>query len=410
MEAGDLVAVHSRLLKAGSLRCIKSALTRESDSVTKQAATVERGKSRLGTVKTWYSLAPTSPRASGPPHTKDRTWAMKVAVFSTESYDREFMTVANADTRHELTFYEPRLTAHTCALAAGFPAICAFVNDQLDAQVLSVLAQEGVRLVAMRCTGFNNVDLRAAEQLKIIVTRVPAYSPYSVAEHAVALILALNRRLYKAYNRIREGNFSLEGLMGFDLHGRSAGIVGTGKIGAVVARILHGFGCNLLAYDVTKNPELEAFDVRYVSKNELFAESDIITLHCPLVPATYHLIDAEVLSRMKRGAMLINTSRGALIDTKAVTRALKSGRLGFLGLDVYEEEADLFYRDLSSRVIEDDVFSRLLTFPNVIVTGHQAFFTRNALEAIAQKTLQNITLFERGARPSGLIAAEKVLV
>ena len=272
-----------------------------------------------------------------------------------------------------------------------------------------MLAREGVRLVAMRCTGFNNVDLRVAKQLNMTVTRVAAYSPYSVAEHAVALMLALNRRLYKAYNRIREGNFSLEGLMGFDLHGRIAGIVGTGKIGGVVARILHGFGCNLLAYDVTENPELQAFGVRYVSKNELLAESDIITLHCPLVSATHHLIDAEALARMKHGAMLINTSRGALIDTKAVIRVLKSGRLGFLGLDVYEEEADLFYRDLSSRVIQDDIFSRMLTFPNVIITGHQAFFTRNALEAIAQEALHNITLFEQGERPSGLITAEKVL-
>ena len=335
---------------------------------------------------------------------------MKVAVFSTESYDREFLTAANAVAGHDLTFYEPRLTAQTCALAAGFPAICGFVNDQLDAQILPVLAREGVRLVAMRCTGFNNVDLQTAEQLNITVTRVAAYSPYSVGEHAVALILALNRRLYKAYNRIREGNFSLEGLMGFDLHGRTAGIVGTGKIGAVVARILHGFGCKLMAYDVTENPEIEAFGVRYVSKHELFAESDIITLHCPLVPATHHLIDSESLARMKRGVMLINTSRGALIDTRAVNGALKSGRLGFLGLDVYEEEADLFYRDLSSRVIDDDVFSRLLTFPNVIITGHQAFFTRNALDAIAQETLHNITLFEGGERPSGLITAEKVLV
>jgi len=335
---------------------------------------------------------------------------MKVAVFSTESYDREFLAAANVDAGHDLTFYEPRLAAHTCPLAAGFPAICAFVNDQLDAQVLSVLAQNGVRLIAMRCTGFNNVDLRAAEQLKVTVTRVASYSPYSVAEHAVALILALNRKLYKAYNRIREGNFSLQGLMGFDLHGRSAGIVGTGKIGAVVARILHGFGCKVLAYDVTENPEIKAFGVRYVSKEELFAESDIISLHCPLVPATHHLIDAEALTMMKSGVMLINTSRGALIDTKAVIESLKSGRLGFLGLDVYEEEADLFYRDLSSRVIEDDVFSRLLTFPNVLITGHQAFFTRNALEAIAQETLHNITLFERGEQPSGLITAEKVLV
>lgn len=334
---------------------------------------------------------------------------MKVAVFSTESYDREFLTTANAHAGHDLTFYEPRLTAHTCALAAGFPAVCAFVNDHLDARVLSMLAREGVQLVAMRCTGFNNVDLQAAEQLKMTVTRVPAYSPFSVAEHTVALILALNRRLYKAYNRIREGNFSLEGLMGFDLHGRTAGIVGTGKIGAVVVSILRGFGCKVLAYDVTENPDLQALGVRYVSKSELLAGADIVTLHCPLTPDTHHLIDVEALAWMKRGAMLINTSRGALIDTKAVIGALKSGRLGFLGLDVYEEEANLFYRDLSDRVIQDDVFSRMLTFPNVIITGHQAFFTRNALEAISQETLHNITLFERGQRPSGLITAEKVL-
>jgi len=335
---------------------------------------------------------------------------MKVAVFSTEPYDREFLTAANVDAGHELTFYDLRLKAQTSVLADGFPAICAFVNDQLDAQVLPLLARNGVRLVAMRCTGFNNVDLRAAEQLKMTVTRVAAYSPYSVAEHAVALMLALNRRLYKAYNRVREGNFSLEGLLGFDLHGRTAGIMGTGKIGAVIARILHGFGCKVLAYDVTENPEIAAFGVRYVSKSELFAESDIITLHCPLVPATHHLIDSDALAKMKPGTMLINTSRGALIDTKAVIGALKSGQLGFLGMDVYEEEADLFYRDLSSRVIEDDIFSRLLTFPNVLITGHQAFFTRNALEAIAKETLHNITLFERGERPSGLITAEKVLV
>lgn len=273
-----------------------------------------------------------------------------------------------------------------------------------------MLAREGVRQVAMRCTGFNNVELRAAEHLNITITRVAAYSPYSMAEHAIALIPALNRRLYKTYNRIREGNFSLEGLMGFDLHGRTAGIVGTGKIGAVVARILHGFGCNPLAYDVTETPELQAFGGRYVSKNELLVESDIVTLHCPLTPDTRHRIGAETLARMKRGAMLINTSRGSLTDTKAVIRALKSGRLGFLGLDVYEEDADLFCRNLSNRVIQDDVFSRMLTFPNVIITGHQAFFTRNALEAIAQETLHNITLFDGGERPPGLITAEKVLV
>lgn len=334
---------------------------------------------------------------------------MRVAVFSTKSYDREFLASANQDAEHELTFFEPRLTAQTCPLAGGFPAVCAFVNDRLDAHVLLTLSREGTKLIAMRCAGFNNVDLRAAEQLGIVVTRVPAYSPYSVAEHTVGMMLALNRKIYKSYNRIREGNFSLEGLMGFDLNGRTAGIVGTGKIGAVVARILHGFGCRLVAYDVHHNPEVEPYGVRYLEKEDLFAQSEIITLHCPLVPETYHIIDEEALARMKRGTMLINTSRGALVDTKAAIRSLKSGRLGSLGLDVYEEEGDLFYQDLSNRVIQDDVFSRILTFPNVLVTGHQAFFTRNALEDIARDTLANITAFEQGARPPGIISAEKVL-
>jgi len=334
---------------------------------------------------------------------------MRVAVFSTKPYDREFLASANEIAGHDLTFYEPRLTVQTSALAAGFPAVCAFVNDQLDAQVLLSLARQGVRLIAMRCAGFNNVDLRSAGQLNLTVARVPAYSPHAVAEHTVALILALNRKVHKAYNRVREGNFALDGLMGFDLLGRTAGIIGTGKIGAVVARILHGFGCKLLAHDVVENPEIKALGAEYVPANDLFAAADVITLHCPLVPSTYHLIDEEALVRMKRGAMLINTSRGALIDTKAVIRALKSGRLGSLGLDVYEEEGDLFYQDLSNHVIQDDVFSRILTFPNVIVTGHQAFFTHEAMQAIARQTLQNITAFERGERPPGLVTVEKVV-
>ena len=335
---------------------------------------------------------------------------MKVAVFSTERYDRDFLTAANVDAGHDLTFYDLRLKVHTSALADGFPAICAFVNDQLDAQVLPLLAQKGVRLVAMRCTGFNNVDLRAADQLKLTVTRVAAYSPYSVAEHAVALILALNRRLYKAYNRVREGNFALEGLLGFDLHGRSAGIVGTGKIGAVVARILHGFGCKLLAYDVAENPELEGLRRPLRLQRRLVCR---VRHHHPPLPldARHPSPDRRRLAGQDETRRHVDQYESRrVIDTQAVIGALKSRQLGFLGMDVYEEEADLFYRDLSSRVIEDDVFSRLLTFPNVLITGHQAFFTRNALKAIAQETLRNITLFERGERPSGLITAEKVLV
>ncbi len=333
---------------------------------------------------------------------------MKVAVFSTKPYDQEFLAAANATVGHALTFYEPRLTAQTRSLAEGHEAVCAFVNDQIDAQVLLGLAGQGVRLVAMRCAGFNNVDLQAAGQLGVTVTRVPAYSPHAVAEHTVGLILALARKLHKAYNRVREGNFALEGLLGFDLHGRTVGVIGTGKIGTIVAAIMGGFGCRLLGYDVGRSDEAEAAGVRYVDLETLLAESDVVTLHCPLVPATHHLISDESLARMKRGVMLINTSRGALIDTRAVTRALKSGKIGALGLDVYEEEADLFFEDLSDRVIQDDVFMRMLTFPNVVVTGHQAFFTRNAMESIARETLANVSAFEEGAEPPGLITAEMV--
>lgn len=334
---------------------------------------------------------------------------MKVAVFSTKPYDREFFSAANKAAGHELVFFEARLTPQTIRLAEGFPAVCAFVNDQLDAGVLLSLSRQGTKLIALRSAGFNHVDLTAAAQLGLTVTRVPAYSPHAVAEHTVALILALSRKLHKAYIHVREGNFALDGLLGLDLQGRTVGIIGTGKIGTIVAQILTGFGCKVLAYDVAVNPAIEALGGRYVSTEELFSQSDIITLHCPLVPQTYHLINEEALARMKRGVMLLNTSRGAMIDSKAVVRALKSGKIGMLGLDVYEEEADLFFEDLSNRVIQDDVFSRMLTFPNVIITGHQAFFTRNAMEAIARETLANVTAFERGQPPPGLLRPEQVM-
>lgn len=321
---------------------------------------------------------------------------MRVAIFSTKPYDREFLCAANEVHGHELVFFEPRLTSETRALAAGFPAICVFVNDQLDASVLTPLAHQGTRLIALRCAGFNNVDLVAARDLGLTVVRVPAYSPHAVAEHTVGLILTLNRKIHRAYARVREGNLALDGLLGFDLHGRTVGVIGTGKIGTVVAHIMMGFGCRLLAYDPVPNADCGALGVRYVSLPQLLADSDIITLHCPLTPETHHLIDARALSQMKSGVMLINTSRGALIDTRAVIDALKSGHIGYLGLDVYEEEADLFFEDLSNRVIHDDVFARLLTFPNVVITGHQAFFTREALSRIAETTLSNITDFEQG--------------
>jgi D-lactate dehydrogenase len=321
---------------------------------------------------------------------------MKVAVFSTKAYDRRFLEAANADRTHELVFFEARLTADTAVLATGFPAVCAFVNDQLDEKTLKALAEQETRLIALRSAGFNHVDLTAATELGLTIVRVPAYSPYAVAEHAIGLILTLNRKIHRAYNRVREGNFSLDGLLGFDLNGKTVGIVGTGKIGVIVAQILKGFGCQLLTYDLYPNPECEALGAKYVELPELFAASDIITLHCPLTPETYHLINDQALEQMKLGVMLINTSRGALVDTEAVIGALKSRKIGYLGLDVYEQESDLFFEDLSEEVIQDDVFQRLLTFPNVLITGHQAFFTENALKNIAETTLSNITDIEQG--------------
>lgn len=321
---------------------------------------------------------------------------MQVAVFSTKPYDRAFLESANKDHEHEFVFFEARLTPETVSLAKGFPTICIFVNDQLDASMIEIIAQEGTRLIALRCAGFNNVDLAAAKRRGITVVRVPAYSPHSVAEHTVGLLLTLNRKIHRAFARVREGNFALDGLLGFDLFGQTVGIIGTGRIGAEVAKIMHGFGCQLLAHDVRPNPECEKISVHYTDLTELLAESDIVTLHCPLTPETHHIIDSEALDQMKPGVVLLNTSRGALIDTRAVISGLKSGKIGYLALDVYEEEADLFFEDLSDKVIQDDVFARLLTFPNVLVTGHQAFFTRNALQKIAETTLANISEFEQG--------------
>lgn len=333
---------------------------------------------------------------------------MRVAVFSTKAYDRDFFRAANAAFGHELVFFEARLNAQTAALAKGYPAVCVFVNDDLDARVLLMLQRGGTRLIALRCAGYNNVDLLTASQLELTVARVPAYSPQAVAEHTLALILAAARRIHKAYNRVREGNFSLDGLLGVDIAGKVAGVIGTGKIGRLVAKRLLAFECHVLAFDLATDEELVAAGVEYLTTDEIFRRSDIITLHCPLVPATRHLINEESLAVMKRGVMLVNTSRGALVDARAVTRALKSGKIGALALDVYEEEADLFFEDLSNQVIQDDVFMRMLTFPNVIITGHQAFFTHRAMEHISRQTLENITQFERGEPPGGLIKWEDV--
>lgn len=319
---------------------------------------------------------------------------MKVAVYSSKNYDNEFLNRCNEEHEHELVFIPSRLGMLTAELAHGCDAVCAFVNDVLDAEVLGKLKSLGVAAIALRSAGFNHVDLAAAERLQMKVVRVPAYSPYAVAEHTVGLMLCLNRQLHRAYHRVRDNNFALDGLLGFDLHGKTVGVVGTGKIGEVMVRILNGFGCRLLAYDIQENEKVLQIGANYTDMKTILSESDVVTLHCPLTPETKHLINAASLQLMKPGAMLINTSRGALIDTSAVITALKSRHLGSLGIDVYEEEGDLFFEDFSDQVIQDDVFSRLLTFPNVLITGHQAFFTREALTAIASTTLENLTQLE----------------
>ena len=315
---------------------------------------------------------------------------MKIAFFSSKPYDKKFFDAANSTQQHKLVYFDSRLNATTAALAAEHPVVCAFVNDVLDASTIEILAKGGTYLVALRCTGYNNVDLEAAQAHNIRVVRVPAYSPYAIAEHAVALLLTLNRKTHRAYNRIRDGNFSLDGLLGFDIHGLTVGIIGTGNIGIEFARIMRGFGCELIAHDPVPHADSSRLGIRYVDMNELLALSDIISLHCPLTPDTYHLINTQAVHKMKPGVTLINTSRGAVIDTQAVISGLKSCHIGYLGLDVYEEESDLFFEDLSDTVIKDDIFARLMVFPNVIITGHQGFFTRNAMQNIAEITLNNI--------------------
>ncbi|WP_035383578.1 2-hydroxyacid dehydrogenase [Ferriphaselus sp. R-1] len=331
---------------------------------------------------------------------------MKVAVCSAHPYDRRFLQEANTTYGHELSFFDARLSEETRQMVAGFPAICAFVNDTLNDAVLAALAQQGTRLIALRCAGFNNVDLASAARHGLRVVRVPAYSPHSVAEHTLALILALNRKTHRAYNRVRDGNFSLDGLLGFELRGRTVGIIGTGRIGLATAEILRGFGCRLLAHDPYPAPECSALGAEYVTLDELYRDSDLISLHCPLTQDSFHLINTAAIGKMKRGVILINTSRGAVIDSLAVIAGLKSGHIGGLGLDVYEQEGDLFFQDLSCQVIQDDVFERLLSFPNVLITGHQGFFTAEALASIAHTTLHNVSLFEQsGACPNEVTSA-----
>lgn len=329
---------------------------------------------------------------------------MRAAIFSTHPYETPFLDRANERAGHELTYLQATLSEATVPLAAGFEGVALFVGDDASAGVLQALHEGGTRVIALRSAGFNHVDIEEADRLGITVLRVPAYSPHAVAEHALALMMCLNRKLHRAYNRTREQNFELTGLMGFDMHGKTAGVIGTGKIGEVLCRILTGFGCRVLVSDPQRNPEVEAMGASYVELDELYARSDIISLHCPLNPATKHLINARALGLMKPGVMLINTSRGGVIDTRALVEALKNGAVGSVGLDVYEEEGDLFFHDLSDRVIQDDVFVRLITFPNVLITAHQGFLTREACTAIAETTINNLSDFVAGTvRPENAV-------
>ncbi|GAA4823094.1 2-hydroxyacid dehydrogenase [Algivirga pacifica] len=322
---------------------------------------------------------------------------MKVAVFGTQSYDKEFLEKESKDSSHKLVYFDSPLSIMTAPLAKGFDAVCVFVNDDVNGEAIRAIAELGVKIIALRCAGYNNVDLDEAKRQNIKVVRVPAYSPHAVAEYTVALILTLNRKTHKAYNRVREGNFSLERLTGFDLYGKTVGVVGTGKIGQIFAGLMKGFGCRILALDAYPNKKLEKEGLlKYATLSDLLEQSDIVSLHCPLTPETKHIIDDQTVWRMKQGAMLINTSRGGLIDTEAVIRALMKGHLGYLGMDVYEQEEELFFKDLSETLISDEKLMQLVTFPNVLVTGHQAFFTDTALTQIAKVTIDNLTAFEKG--------------
>ncbi len=330
---------------------------------------------------------------------------MNIVFFSTKPYDKKYFEASNKNFNNNIRFVDPHLSLETIDLIDDAPAICVFVNDVLDKPVLSKLKDRGVQLIALRCAGFNNINLEAAHELGLKVVRVPAYSPHAVAEHTVGLMLSLNRKIHRAYIRVRDGNFSLNGLLGFNFSGRTVGIIGTGKIGSIVARMLVAFGMKVLAYDPYPNPECEQLGISYVGKDELLEKSDVVTLHCPLTDETHHLIDESALSIMKDNVMLINTSRGAMLDTHAIIKGLKSKKIGYLGLDVYEQEDDLFFEDLSWEIIQDDVFERLLTFPNVLVTAHQGFFTSDALKNIADTTLKSIGEFEHRQKLTNELAS-----
>lgn len=325
---------------------------------------------------------------------------MKVACFSTKSYDKEGFERILPDYNHEFTYLDSKLDENTVSLAEGFEAICSFVNDHLDEPVLTKLAQMKIKSIALRCAGYNQVDIKKANELGIRICRVPAYSPEAVAEHAVALLLTLSRKTHKAYNRVRDNNFSLEGLTGFNINGKTTGVIGTGAIGKAFCRIMRGFGCKILAYDLSPNMDLEKEGVTYVTLEELLKQSAIISLHCPLTPETQHLINSKTISIMPEGVVLINTSRGALIETKSVIRALKKKKVGHLGIDVYEQEEHIFFKDLSEEILLDEDISRLMTFPNVLITGHQAYLTQEALGQISKITLDNLNELEKGGKLS----------
>ena len=323
---------------------------------------------------------------------------MKVAFYSTKAYDRESFDRFLPDSGHSLSYFEAKLDIHTVSLAEGHQAICSFVNDHIDAAIVKKMNQLGIRLIALRCAGYNQIDLHASAEHDIKIVRVPAYSPEAVAEHAMALILTLARTTHKAYNRVRDNNFSIEGLTGFNIHGKTIGVIGTGAIGRAFCRIVKGFGCTIVAHDLVEDDKMKELGVKYLPLDEVFAKSHIISLHCPLTPDTHHLINASTIAEMQDGVALINTSRGALIETKAVINALKNKKIGYLGIDVYEQEENIFFKNLSEEIMQDEQIARLMTFPNVLVTGHQAFLTKEALEQISQTTLDNLSAFEKGEK------------
>ena len=414
-------AIEITRLKAGEVAGVMSLFEAEPRSATLEAA----GDVELWEIdqKTFQHLLDTQPAISrsllsvmsrylreetrmvAELSSHDEDNRLKVAIFDTKSYTKKAFLETNRD-RFALRFFDSRLSSDTVSMAKGFKVICAFVNDQIGSEVIAELKKNSVEMIAMRCAGYNNVDLKACREHGISVSRVPAYSPYAVAEHAVALMMALNRHIHRAHSRVREGNFSLDGLVGYDMHGKIAGVVGTGKIGKCLISILAGFGCRVLAYD--KFPAKDLLDmetVQYVELDELLAQSDIISLHAPLTPETNHMIDEKSIKKMKPGVMLINTSRGALVDTQALISGLLSGQIGSAGLDVYEEESGYFFEDYSQTMIADEILARLTTFNNVMVTSHMAFLTREALANIAETTLLNIQEFLDGKRGDELTNA-----